>query len=137
MAKRYISFRERLKGILKKRDAIDHLLDSMDLQIQHWDEKEFTVPDYLLDIYCKATNLTGEFDKILSGKTHKCSETRQKKAMIIGFDEIFDDLEKEMRDIIRSAAETWNQLNEESKKKSKEELAAAYDDFIKNVEIDD
>ena len=136
MAKRkFLTFRERLEKVYKSRDNVVFHLDEIDLQYQHFIENDFVVPSELLEKYNKAATLVDQFDEIIAEPSGTFKERRQRKAMLLTFEQIFESTAVQLRNAIVSAADCWNQQYAET---GDDGFLAVYTEARDNiVDIDD
>ena len=101
MTAMFISFREKEEKIQSARKQAIYITDVLKMQIEYFKEKELKLPFDAESELAQAEGLIKQFDEIYRDKSGTPRERHERKTMIVGFEDIFTDLNEKIGELIR------------------------------------
>ena len=103
------TFYEKQELILSKESQAKHLLKTFEMQIEHFKEYEFNMPlNTAEQELVEARNELKQFEKIVLDHSGNFLEKRERRAMVLGYEQIIDEISKKFNDHIKELCDSWN-----------------------------
>ena len=103
----FITYREKLANVQSAKKQAIYITDVFRMQIEYFKEKELKFPFDAEAELSEAEGVIAQFDEIYRDKTGTARERHERKTMIVGFEDIFKDLNEKVGGLIREMHESF------------------------------
>lgn len=108
MMSKFFDYEKKLQFAKAERRHAAYVTDVLKMEVKHHKQHGFTIPIDADTEIEKAQNAILDFDQILKDQPKRLKERFERKAMIVGYIDIFDELCAKMSDCIDEMHESFD-----------------------------